>query len=42
MRYKLASSGRSDNDLWSADRGAAVWQPKGVWVEFVKRRGERT
>src|ERR1700740_1398381 len=20
----------------------AVWQPKGVWVEFVKRRGERT
>ena len=20
----------------------AVWQPKGIWVEFVKRRGERT
>jgi hypothetical protein len=20
----------------------AVWQPKDVWVEFVKRRGERT
>jgi hypothetical protein len=20
----------------------AVWRPKGVWVEFVERRGERT
>jgi hypothetical protein len=20
----------------------AVWQPKGIWVEFVRRRGEGT